>query len=345
MSQPGNQWGPPQWGPPQWGPPQWEPPAPPSPQWVPRAPSVLPEQPTSYPQFWRAPALTLWRPLVGTLLLAVAFLVASTVVTIAALGIEVLTGAVDPDAVFAVLERGEVTPGLVLGNSIAIGLMLPASLLVARLVRQPPRFLHSVVGRFRWRWFAVCAAASLGALLLTFGGELLLVPGSGEALDLQIHPYTWWLLVGLLLVTPFQAAAEEYMLRGVVLRTVGSWFRHPMAALVFGTAVNAGIFMLLHGAADPWLNLVYLVMGVLLSWITWRTGGLEAAVAFHIVNNMVAFSIVPFQDVAGLFDRSAGVAGPVVLIQLVAVVLVVLVMDRLARRQGLAQHGPAPAER
>ncbi|MFD0866772.1 CPBP family intramembrane glutamic endopeptidase [Tessaracoccus lubricantis] len=295
-------------------------------------------EPVEYHQFWRAPGIAPWRPVVAVLLVAVAFLAASLIATVAALMIEVATGAVDPDELLGMLENAQVTPGLVLANSVAIGLLLPFSLLMGHFVRQRPGFLHSVVGRFRWRWFWTCAAVALVILGLNVGIELA-VTGTAD-LDLQIRPYTWWLLVGLMLVTPFQAAAEEYMLRGVLLRTVSSWFRRPVVALAVGTLLNSAVFMLLHGASDPWLNLFYFTLGALLTWLTWRTGGLEAAAAFHIVNNMIGFSLVPFQGVSSIFDRSVGTGGPIVLGQLVAAVLVVAVIGVLARRGDVQRQGP-----
>lgn len=340
---PRQQWAPPSSPSPQaWGPPtplapqQWAPP----PRWDRAAlpPSTLPLQPTQYQQFWRAPFIKAWRPIVAVVLGAIAFLLVAMVVTAAAVGIEVAAGTLSADEALELLSEGRVSPGLVLGNSVAIGLMLPLTLLIAALVKQPPRFLHSVLGRFRWTWFFLCAAVSVVVLGVNIGLELLL--SGDEGLELRIHPYTWWLLVGLMLVTPFQAAAEEYMLRGLLFRTVGSWFRGPAVALGVGTLVNSAVFTLMHGAGDPWLNLVYFVLGALLSWITWRTGGLEAAVAFHIVNNMIAFAFVPFQDVTDLFDRSAGVAGPLVLIQLIASGLTVALITEVARRRGLQRLGP-----
>lgn len=291
----------------------------------------MPVEPVGYHQMWRAPGIAPWRPIVVVLLLAAGFFVFALVATLIGVGIEVATGAVDPEDLLVLIEDGQVTPGLVLANSVAIGVLLPFALLVSLIVRQKAGFLHSVVGRFRWQWFWICCAVSAVILGINFAVDLGI---NGVAdLELQIHPYTWWLLIGLMLVTPFQAAAEEYLLRGVVLRTVASWFRHPVVAISVGTVINSALFMVMHGAADVWLNLFYFGLGALLSWLTWRTGGLEAAAAIHIVNNMLAFALVPFQDISALFDRSAGVGSPLILIQLLASVILVVALDVLARKR------------
>lgn len=340
MTQPG--WEPPatppsqQWGPPpqpQWPAPEgWAPPSP---------PSTTPTEPTGYHQFWRAPGIAPWRPIIASVIIAVAFVVISLIVTTVAMMIEVATGAISPDDLDTILLDGKVTPGMVLGNSIAIGLLVPTVLLLALLVKQRPRFLHSVTGRFRWAWFGLCSLASLLVLGAATGIDILRT-GLSE-LDLQIHPYTWWLLICLMLVTPFQAAAEEYMFRGVLLRTVGSWFRKPVVALAVGTLVNALLFMSIHGADDIWLNIFYVVLGALLSYLTWRTGGIEAAAAVHIVNNMLGFAFIPFQDVTGVFDRSAGVGGPFILWQILAMAILAGGIVALARRRNIERVGPPEA--
>lgn len=352
MTQPPQGWEPPQehpqhWPPPQpaglsqplqpqqqWGPPGWYPPS------APQPPSVLPVTPTEYPQFWRAPGIRWWRPVLAVVLTGIAFLAVALIATILTVVGEGIIGGMDPEELYEVLEGGQVTPGLVLSNSIAIAVMVPVTLLIAKIVRQPSRFLHSVLGRFRWKWFLTCVGMAVIVLGVNFAADLAMT--GWEALELQIRSYTWWLLIGMMLVTPFQAAAEEYMLRGVLFRTVASWFRAPAVALGVGTLVNSGVFMLMHGASDMWLNLVYFTLGALLSWITWRTGGLEAAVAFHIVNNMLAFAIVPFQDVADLFDRSAGTAGPIVLTQLTASVILLLILSWMAGRRNLQRVASRP---
>ena len=52
-----------------------------------------------------------------------------------------------------------------------------------------------------------------------------------------------------LLMTPLQAAGEEYFFRGWIMQNVGAWFARPMVGLVASLAVSAvGI---LNGASQP----------------------------------------------------------------------------------------------
>lgn len=298
---------------------------------------VLPVQQTRYPQFWRAPGLLPWMSIVATLLLGGAFIALSTVTVLVALSLDGFPTMEELEA----LTQGSLTPEVVFANSLGIALVLPCAFLIVRLCRQRPGFLSSVVGRFRWGffWKAVGVTAAVFAVHTTVS---ILIDGP-ESLGLAVHDYTWWLLVGLMLVTPFQAAAEEYMLRGLVFRTVGSWFAAPMVAALVGGLVNTLIFMGLHASTDVWLNVVYFSMGAIGSWLVWRTGGLEGAVAIHVVNNMIGMAILPFQDMEAQFDRSSGVGGPELLLQVLTMLLAGLLIAWLAKRSGLAATGPVGA--
>jgi membrane protease YdiL (CAAX protease family) len=55
-----------------------------------------------------------------------------------------------------------------------------------------------------------------------------------------------------------------------------------------GTAV---VFALFHGVQNPWLFGSRLVFGLLAGILVWRTGGLEAAVAIHVINNLCALGL------------------------------------------------------
>lgn len=306
-------------------------------------PPVLPVEPREYQEFWRAPGIPLWRPFVAVLVGVVGFFVVSLVITLAAV---IYDGATSPEGFEAVMNgllEGEVSQVVFIANSIALGLMVPLSFLLQRIVGQRPGFLSSVVGRVRWRWLLTCFAVSLAAVgLLTVVDGLIV---GWDAMDISPRPGWLLLLVAILVVTPFQAAGEEYLVRGVLFRAVGSVIPHRMLGLVLGAVVSSLVFVLLHGAADPWLNLVYFCMGMLFCHLTWRTGGLEAAVAMHTANNLLGLAFVPFQEWGGLFDRSEGTGGPVVLVQLVLLVAAAVVIELLARRRGLATSSAPGAVR
>lgn len=303
-------------------------------------PPALPTQPREYQEFWRTLGVPVWKPLVAVLLGAVGFLLISLLVSAAGIFYDIATSGTTIDEVLAGLLEGEISQAVFIANSVALGLMVALSFLLQRIVGQPPGFLSSVVGRVRWRWMLTCFGISIVAVGLLTAVELALVGWDG----LNLAPQPGWplLLLAILLVTPFQAAGEEYLVRGVLFRAVGALLPHRLLGLALGAVVSSLVFVLLHSAADPWLNLVYFCMGLLFCHLTWRTGGLEAAVAMHAANNLLGLAFVPFQEWGGIFDRSEGVAGPEVLIQLVLLVAAGVVIEVLARRRGIVRRS-APA--
>jgi membrane protease YdiL (CAAX protease family) len=166
----------------------------------------------------------------------------------------------------------------------AIGLFIPVTLGVARLVqRRPAGTLHSVTGRLRWRWFAVCGCLAVAVAVLVLGALVLIHDGEAE-LRLTIDPWRFLGITALLIVlVPLQAAGEEYAARGFLLQTLGAYHRWV------GVLGSALVFTLLHGLGT-WSGFVALFVGaVIWSFLVIRTGGLEVSIAAHAATNLLAF--------------------------------------------------------
>lgn len=278
----------------------------------------MPTAPVEYHQMLRTPRQRWWKGLLMIVSFVAAYLIVSLVLQIGAVAIDVARGRV---ATADLLEgRLTLTPALLLSVNLTNAVCIPISLLLQwAFFGQRGRWLHSVVGAFRWRLLARIATVVVPVWVLYLGTVLVLSPErpvrlSGEAVAL---------LVIVLLTTPLQAAGEEYGARGLIARGAGSWVAGRGAALVVSTAVSAAVFTLAHGAGDPWLIAFYAFFGVMLSLITWRTGGLEVAVLLHTANNLVAFGsgIILGQDLSSALDRSNGTAGPEVLLPATALVV------------------------
>ena len=142
------------------------------------------------------------------------------------------------------------------------------------------------------------------------------------------------MLVAIALVVPVQAYAEELVFRGYLMQTIGRWLKHPAWAIV----IPAPLFMLGH-LYDLWGQLSVLVMGLAAGYITWCTGGLEAAIALHVVNNLLAMSF----GVLGMADPflQEGSTVGMFISSLVSNGLFVLVVIWAANRRGLERTRPA----
>lgn len=87
-------------------------------------------------------------------------------------------------------------------------------------------------------------------------------------------------LIAICIAVPLQSIAEEYMFRGFLLQTLGSWFKIPLLAI----AIQAITFALFHGYNSFGL-LEVLVMGLLYGFLVWKTNGIEVCSAIHTANN------------------------------------------------------------
>jgi membrane protease YdiL (CAAX protease family) len=93
--------------------------------------------------------------------------------------------------------------------------------------------------------------------------------------------------VVILLTSPIQAAAEEIFFRGYLLQALGSLVARPW----FGIIVSSLVFAMLHGTQNLPLFADRLAFGLLAALLVWRTGGLEAGIAAHVINNVFAYLV------------------------------------------------------
>ncbi|HSN43773.1 MAG TPA: type II CAAX endopeptidase family protein, partial [Propionibacteriaceae bacterium] len=235
------------------------------------------------------------------------------------------------------------TPVFFLSNNVGLALLIPVSLLLGWwLFGQRPKWLSSVVGGIRWGWLLRCTLVLLPLWIVYLAFDSFMIYRADGTLGLEANGDTWLLLLGILLTTPFQAAGEEYAFRGFLARSASSFFPWSKVGLIVSMIFSSTLFMFAHGAGDPWLNLFYFSFGLVASIMTWWTGGLEAAIAMHVVNNVLSELVLPFQDISGMFDRSAGVADAQVLIGVaVPMVGLGLIMWQAKRHHIVRTSAPA----
>lgn len=299
--------------------------------------TALPVEERSYPAFLRTPRWRWWKPLLA--------LLAAGLVSLLLMVVLPLIGLVMDGGLAETMRTGKTRlgPWMFLGNNVAIALTIGVAMLTQwAFFGMRPRWLSSVGGGFRWGWFARCVAVVLPIWVIVIGIEYAL---GGLPPDIQWRPYSLLMIVGILLTTPFQAAGEEYLMRGLQTRLVASYFRPDLLGWIVGTLVSSVTFMLLHGATDPWLNLFYFTFGAVSSWIAWKTGGLEASVAIHVINNLLSELFMPFTDFSGMFDREDGAGDATVLFPMGCLLVAAALLWLLARRSRVqTRSAPGRAE-
>ncbi|MCA0251422.1 MAG: CPBP family intramembrane metalloprotease [Actinobacteria bacterium] len=174
----------------------------------------------------------------------------------------------------------ELPMGMV-ASHLGLAVLLPTALALVLVVHHVhPRWLHSVRPGFRWRY--ALAALLIATVVLN---AVMFLGAAGWAWELRPQPDFGWFLLVILLTSPLQAAAEEYFFRGYLLQALQSALRAPW----LGVVASALIFALLHGTQNLPLFLDRFGFGLLAGFLVARTGGLEAAIAAHVANNVFAF--------------------------------------------------------
>lgn len=253
---------------------------------------------------WWRPLLALGVLLVGWLLLQL--LLVPIVEAAAAAGWRFETGS-DGTILFDAVDP--IGMALLLGSVI---LLLPLAWLALRISGLGRLgVLSSVEGRLRWGWLLRCIWPAIGAfVLMVLAGMVLgLLAGVADPAalpdpdapppTLTAGPVFLAAAAVIVLLVPLQAAAEEYLFRGLGVQLFGSWIRPAaVAALPALLAFTAGHLY------DLWGLLQVALLGVGFAWVTWRSGGLEAAIVLHTVNNLVAMLL----QASGLLGETTGVA-------------------------------------
>ena len=225
------------------------------------------------------------------------------------------------------------TPLVNAAGAFSVALLIPWSMLIQRwLYGVRGGSLSSVLSRFR---FDILGRA-LVVVLPVIGVFQIVYYWTPLPQTSWAYHDTLLLVATAVVLTPFQAAGEEYGFRGLILRVVGGWTRSPRAGLILAILVSSLIFALVHFSTSGLLNLWYLAFAVGTAWITWRTGGLEIAVVLHAVFNATQFVIdaALHVDPAAATDRSAAAVDLSVLMPVPLVIGTVIVVAIGTRRTG-----------
>jgi uncharacterized protein len=291
-----------------------------------------------------------WRPLVALLLAVVYYLVLSIAVALPVLGLAVATGEVsfadpvqaqtDIEGLAQIDAASPVSLLLALGS---LAVMLPAvQLALLSTGLRPAGVRHSVAFRVRWRWLWLSSLPALAVVIAGVGIPMLIGAALGEDVlgEFTTDPLLFaGCAVIILLLTPFQAAAEEYVFRGFFMQILGSWVRFAPVAIIVPTALFAA-----SHAYDATGIVSVAIFGLGAAFVVWRTGGLEAGITYHALNNIAAFLFLA----TGMYGTTVneaetasdgGEAAIVILSTLLGTAIWVAWILWLAKRKGITHLG------
>ena len=275
-----------------------------------------------------------WRPVVGTVIVILGLVAIGGTVTLIPFAIwYAVTGANVQDSLTTLTDLQNPTPAGLAYLNVTLALMIPLTWVVTRVVHGlMPRWLASVQPRIRWRFLLACLGVAVVALVATLlVGSV--VPGQSGDVGTTANAFTSttrdYLLV-IALLTPLQAAGEEYVFRGYLTQAFGGLFHRAWVAVL----VPAFLFGLAHGLGQS-IPVFFdrFAFGLVAGVLVVLTGGLEAGIAMHVLNNWLAFGLaLAYGDMASTLNPSGGSwwSIPVTLTQsLVYLGLAVLVCRRM----------------
>jgi len=250
-----------------------------------------------------------WRPVVGLLLFIVGGLVVAPIVLLPVLGIAVALQGGEGSLVDRILDAAtleNVTPASMLYLNLTLASLTLVAFLIMRLVhRLRPRWLSSVQPRIRWKFFFACVGLAVVALIASLIVGVLLPHDPNELSGTPSFP-TGQLLataIVILLTTPLQAIGEEYGFRGYLMQALGSFTdgiaralnASPRTARLIAHAaalvLTSTLFALAHGVQNFPLFFDRFAFGFMAGLVVILVGGLEAGIALHILNNLLAFGV------------------------------------------------------
>lgn len=293
----------------------------------------------TYPELLRTEPLTRIPPVMGVIGGVLSFVVFASAITqgLCWLYWLVLGGPGSFADTYRSLIRYEQPFGLI-ATHLGLAVLIPISIGLVRLLhRAPATALLSVEGRVRWRWFWITLGVSAVVLNLVLALNTLVASGTLNLVPTPQAGFGWFLLC-ILLTSPLQAAAEEVFFRGYLMQALGALGARPW----FTVVASALTFAAFHGTQNLPLFLDRFGFGLVAGVLVWRTGGLEAAVAAHVVNNVCAFTYAALSSSVAQVKAIQQVGWIEAAWDVGGFAVYTLVALWLARRLGVSESGPAP---
>ncbi len=329
-------------------------------QWQPQMLAHPHPEPRSYPLMLRTWDYRWWKPLVGFIVLIVGGMVVMPLLLMPVLALGVLLEGGSGSFMQRFLDATtleSVTPSAMLYLNLSLGSLTLISMAIVRYVhRLRPRWLASVFPGIRWKFLFACFGLSFVALFVSLVASAFL-PADTSGIEGEPNKLTGILIataIVILLTTPLQAIGEEYAFRGYLMQAIGS-FVHGAAeamgiskvwmtriAVTSALVLTSALFALAHGVQNFPLFFDRFAFGLMAGLVVVLVGGLEAGIALHILNNLVAFALaIAFGDLQGALQVSevSWWQVPVTLVQNGVYLVLVLYV---ARRMGLHNRTTPP---
>lgn len=202
---------------------------------------------------------------------------------------------------------------------LTVVLFIPSLYLATRIVKYRP-FLSYSTSRKSWNWGILFKSIGIAAVVF-FIMTIISLLIKGFSFD---NHFTLITFLACLILVPLQCVAEEYILRGYVMQTIGSWMGIPLLAVF----LQAIIFALSHPYNITGVLSTFIV-GLCLGLVTYYTKGIEMAAGIHIANNLFAFYVSGF----GLDKITTNVNMLSFAVNIISVIIITILLLYLSDKQ------------
>ena len=214
------------------------------------------------------------------------------------------------DNIFALVTQGYESLNSEVGSYIgylSVAIFIPSLYIASKIVRDRPFSSYSSSrGGWNWKLFFKALSIPLAVYLIY---EIITALIHGQRGPNTLTP-TFFVIC--LIIIPLQCIAEEYIMRGLIMQTFGSWFKIPVLAIILQSIV----FTSLHPYSILGVIGVF-VQGIFLGFLAWRSNGLEVSSALHSVNNLMSAYAVALG-----FEVSSSVITPYDFVSTIIVTLI-----------------------
>ncbi len=169
-------------------------------------------------------------------------------------------------------------------TDLGVIVLLPALYVASKIVKDRP-FSSYMSSRGGWNFKLYFKALVIPFIVIAGFMGLSVISSGAEGVS---HFSLLFLIITLIMV-PIQCITEEFVFRGFLMHTFGSWFKIPVLAII----IQAIIFAAVHGYNSLGIFEVF-VSGLIMGVLTWKTNGIEVSSALHTANNLTIALFVMF---------------------------------------------------
>lgn len=289
-------------------PPGWRPAPPTAIRWAPPPGTPPHDVPQPFLLAMRARDWAWWRPVLGLLLFGAVYLVLNVIAAVVGL-LGFLAAGADLGGLPDLAVTDLTDPWVLLFVNVSLIVAIPCVWMVWAVAHgMRIGWSSSVLARLRRHLFLPFTVRALATLGVAIAGSVAVGIVAGDPVSGPVRSFGW-LLVVVVLTTPLQSAAEEYVFRGYLSQAIAGWVRAPVAGAVLAAVVTATLFSAAHGPADVLTFLDRFAFGLAASAVVWLTGGLEASIVLHAVNNVLVFVLAGALGGGAAGEESSGATG------------------------------------